>query len=65
MEYWTCSADPERDQPIRQLALHETHGDPWEALRRLVDPYWHLARAETLTAVAAHAPEPELDQAAE
>ena len=38
MEYWTCSADPHRDQPLRQLALDEAGGDAWEALRRLVDP---------------------------
>jgi hypothetical protein len=50
MEYWTCSADPHRDQPIRELALKEAHGDPWEALRRLVDPAWHRDRAAALTA---------------
>jgi hypothetical protein len=46
MEYWTCSADPQRDQPIRQLALREADGDAWEALRLLVDPAWHHQRAE-------------------
>jgi hypothetical protein len=46
MEYWTCSADPERDQPIRQLALAEAAGDAWEAMRRLVDPSWHYDRAQ-------------------
>jgi hypothetical protein len=50
MEYWTCSADPHRDQPIRALALAEADGDPWGALRRLVDPAWHHARAAALTA---------------
>jgi len=49
MEYWTCSADPHRDQPIRALALHEADGDAWEALRRLVDPAWHHDRAGALT----------------
>ena len=38
-------ADPDRDQPIRQLALAEADGDAWEALRRLVDPAWHHDRA--------------------
>lgn len=46
MEYWTCSADPHRDQPLRHAALAECNGDAWGALRRLVDPEWHLARAE-------------------
>jgi hypothetical protein len=48
MEYWTCSADPQRDQPIRQLALQEAHGDAWDALRLLVDPAWHTRRTEAL-----------------
>jgi cytochrome P450 len=34
---------------IRALALHEADGDPWEALRRLVDPAWHHDRAAALT----------------
>ena len=50
MEYWTCSADPQRDQPTRQLALTEAGGDPWDALRLLVDPAWHHQRAEQLHA---------------
>ena len=50
MEYWTCSADPQRDQPIRQLALAEADGDAWEALRLLVDPAWHHERAAQLRA---------------
>jgi hypothetical protein len=49
MEYWTCSADPQRDQPIRQLALTQAHGDAWDALRLLVDPRWHIERAAELT----------------
>jgi hypothetical protein len=48
MEYWMCSADPERDQPIRRLAQHDADGDPWEALRLLVDPEWHRRRAAEL-----------------
>jgi hypothetical protein len=51
MEYWMCSADPERDQPIRQLAVEEADGDAWEAMRRLVDPSWHRDRAEQLVFV--------------
>jgi hypothetical protein len=50
IEYWTCSADPQRDQPIRRLAVQEAAGDPWDALRLLVDPAWHQRRAEQLTA---------------
>ena len=49
IEYWTCSADPQRDQPIRQLALNDAAGDAWDALRLLVDPAWHHQRAEQLT----------------
>lgn len=45
MEYWICSADPHRDQPLRHLALEEAGGDAWEALRLLVDPAWHQQRA--------------------
>lgn len=46
MEYWTCSADPHRDQPLRHRALEEAGGEPWEALRLLVDPAWHQRLAE-------------------
>ena len=56
MEYWTCSADPQRDQPIRRLALAHAGGDPWQALRRLVDPAWHEQQTERLTATT-----PDLD----
>ena len=56
MEYWTCSADPQRDQPIRALALAEADGDAWEALRRLVDPAWHHDRAAALTRPLEQAP---------
>jgi type IV secretory pathway VirB4 component len=45
MEYWVCSADPHRDQPLRLAALREAGGDPWDALKRLVDPAWHRDRA--------------------
>lgn len=50
MEYWCCSADPHRDQPLRHLAQQQADGDPWEALRRLVDPAWHQAQADELRA---------------
>ena len=50
IEYWACSADPQRDQPIRRLALQQADGDAWAALRLLVDPRWHLERAQQLTA---------------
>jgi hypothetical protein len=48
LEYWACSADPDRDQPLRALALAEAGGDTWAAMRRLVDPAWHHARAAEL-----------------
>ena len=54
LEYWTCSADPHRDQPIRHLALTEAGGDAWEAMRLLVDPAWHYAHA-----LARTTPEPD------
>jgi hypothetical protein len=46
IEYWACSADPDRDQPIRALALNEAGGDAWQAMRRLVDPDWHHRHAD-------------------
>jgi len=46
MEYWVCSNDPFRDQPVRALALKEAGGDPWRALRLLCDPAWHRARQD-------------------
>jgi hypothetical protein len=49
IEYWACSADPDRDQPLRALALAEAAGDPWTAMRLLVDPAWHHRRAAELT----------------
>jgi hypothetical protein len=49
IEYWTCSADPHRDQPLRQLAMADAGGDAWEALRRLVDPSWHEQQIAQLT----------------
>jgi type IV secretory pathway VirB4 component len=51
MEYWAVSSDPERDQPIRHLALQQA-GDPWGALRLLVDPVWHREQANALTKAA-------------
>jgi hypothetical protein len=41
LEYWICSSDPEHDQPRRAAALHDTRGDPWEALALLCTPAWH------------------------
>jgi hypothetical protein len=40
-EYWTCSSDPEHDQPKRHAALQEAGGDAWAALELLCDPSWH------------------------
>ncbi len=48
MEYWSVSSDPERDQPIRHLALEQSGGDPWGALRLLVDPAWHREQARAI-----------------
>lgn len=53
IEYWACSADPERDQPLRELALRDAGGDAWAAMRLLVDPAWHHAQAEQLTNLGA------------
>ncbi len=41
LEYWIASSDPEHDQPTRQHALTDAHGDPWAALRLLCTPDWH------------------------
>lgn len=49
IEYWMCSADPHRDQPVRRLALADAGGDAWSALRLLVDPTWHEAQIVQLT----------------
>jgi len=48
IEYWACSADPDRDQPLRALALTEADCDAWAAMRLLVDPAWHHQRAAEL-----------------
>ena len=52
MEYWAVSSDPERDQPVRQLALEQAGGDPWSALRLLVDPAWHREQARAIQSAA-------------
>ena len=52
MEYWSVSSDPERDQPIRHLALEQSGGDPWGALRLLVDPAWHREQARSIHSAA-------------
>jgi hypothetical protein len=57
IEYWACSADPDRDQPLRALALAEANGEAWGAMCRLVDPSWHHARTAELTR-----PDPDLEQ---
>jgi len=44
LAYWTCSNDPERDQPVRAAALDDADGDPWQALRLLCTPEWHAER---------------------
>ncbi len=41
LEYWTCSSDPEHDQPRRAAALRDAGGNPWEALAKLCTPSWH------------------------
>jgi len=41
LEYWICSNDPDRDQPVRTAALADADGDPWQALRLLCTPAWH------------------------
>jgi len=49
LEYWICSNDPDRDQPIRTAALADANGDPWQALRLLCTPAWHDANHRALT----------------
>ena len=44
LEYWLCSNDPERDQPVRAAALADANGDPWRALQLLCTPAWHHVR---------------------
>jgi hypothetical protein len=44
LAYWTCSNDPERDQPVRAAALADANGDAWQALRLLCTPEWHAER---------------------
>ena len=52
MEYWAVSSDPQRDQPVRHLALAQSGGDAWAALRLLVDPAWHQEQARAITTAA-------------
>jgi hypothetical protein len=40
LEYWICSNDPERDQPLRVAALRDANDDPWDALQLLCTPAW-------------------------
>lgn len=44
LEYWICSNDPERDQPIRAAAQRDSGGDPWLTTQLLCTPAWHQAR---------------------
>jgi len=46
LEYWTCTHEPERDEPLRRQALRDAANDPWRALRLLADPEWHTQLAE-------------------
>jgi hypothetical protein len=46
LEYWTCTHEPERDEPLRRQALRDAANDPWRALRLLADPEWHSQLAE-------------------
>ena len=46
LEYWICTHDPERDEPLRRQALRDAADDPWRALRLLADPAWHQRLAE-------------------
>jgi hypothetical protein len=39
-EYWLASSNPERDQPIRAVALREADHDAWQALMLLCDWHW-------------------------
>lgn len=48
LEFWTCSNDPRRDQPLKILALKESDSPDatasaiaWSALRKLASPRWH------------------------
>jgi hypothetical protein len=52
LEYWTCSAHPRRDQPLRDAALRDADGDAWHALRFLIDPEWHQRRTTAALAAA-------------
>ncbi len=45
-EYWLASSDPARDEPLRRRALRETGGDPWQALKLLVDEDWQERAGE-------------------
>ena len=46
LEYWMCSNDPDRDQPVRAAALVDSAGDPWQALRLLCTPSWQESYRE-------------------
>ena len=44
--YWLATSDPIGDVPIRERALRDADGEPWEALELLADPAWHRALAD-------------------
>jgi hypothetical protein len=46
LEYWICTHEPERDEPLRRQALRDAANDPWRALRLLADPAWHQQLAD-------------------
>jgi hypothetical protein len=46
LEYWICTHEPERDEPLRRQALRDAANDPWRALRLLADPAWHQRLAD-------------------
>lgn len=44
LEYWICSNDPERDQPLRAAAQRDSGGDAWLTTQLLCTPAWHQVR---------------------
>jgi hypothetical protein len=55
IERWIASSDPDRDEPLRQLAIREspaTEQDGWPALELLIDDAWQTRIATELEAAA-------------
>jgi hypothetical protein len=48
LERWIAGSDPDLEQPVRQLALAQTGGDAWQALRLLADEDWQRHAASVL-----------------